>query len=103
MLLMAVNINRTTADISWVAPRYTYGTETYVVQYGVDADALDMETETAFSGLDASKTNQQFSVMLKGLQPFTVYYYRVLATNILTTTTSDTDVFTTSRLLINTL
>lgn len=95
--LSATNINRTTAYITWVVPRFTYGTETYIVQYGVSSDALDMETDIVFSGLDSSLTNQIFSVALNDLQPFTTYYFRVLSTNILTTTNSDTAAFTTSE------
>ena len=97
MGLSADNINRTRADISWVVPSFTYGRETYVVQYGFNQDALTMTTDTIFSGLDTLLTYQLFSVTIKDLQPFTQYYYRVLATNILTTTTSDVATFTTRK------
>ena len=95
--LSAVNINRTTADITWVVPSVTYGRETYIVRYGVSLDSLSTETETIPSGLDTSLTYQSFSVTLKGLQPFTQYYFRVLATNILATTSSDAVAFTTRK------
>ena len=95
--LSAVNINRTTADITWVVPSVTYGRETYIVRYGVSLDSLSTETETIPSGLDTLLTYQSFSVTLKGLQPFTQYYFRVLATNILATTSSDAVAFTTRK------
>jgi hypothetical protein len=93
--LSAVNINRTTADITWVVPSFTYGREAYTVRYGASLDSLSMETEIIPSGLETSLTYQSFSVTLKDLQPFTQYYFRVLATNILTTTSSDAVAFTT--------
>ena len=95
--LSAVNINRTMADITWVVPSVMYGRETYIVRYGVSLDSLSTETETIPSGLDTSLTYQSFSVTLKGLQPFTQYYFRVLATNILATTSSDAVAFTTRK------
>ena len=94
--LMASSINRTTADVSWVITMYVYGRETYVVRYGTNPDVLDMETEIVFGGLDTSETDQFFSVSLERLQPYTTYYFSVLATNILATTTSDVASFTTS-------
>ena len=95
--LSAGNINRTTADITWVVPSFTYGREAYTVRYGASLDSLSMETEIIPSGLETSLTYQSFSVTLKDLQPFTQYYFRVLATNILTTTSSDAVAFTTCK------
>ena len=99
LLLDAININRTTVDITWVVQRYTYGTETYVVQYGLSLEALDMETDIVFSGLDTSVTYQQFMVKLQDLEPLTGYFYRVVATNILNSASSDVAMFSTSKML----
>lgn len=90
-------MNRTTADITWTVSRFSYGTETYTVQYGMDSDTLDMETDIVFSGLDTSSTDQLFSVTLQNLQPLTMYYYRVVATNIINSTSSDVEVFSTGK------
>ena len=95
--LTAANVNRTTADITWIVPRFSYGTETYVVQYGMNSDNLDMETDIVFSGLDTSVTDQQFSVALENLQPLSMYYYRVVATNIINSTSSSVEVFSTGK------
>lgn len=96
--LTVTNVDRTTADISWVVQSYAFGTETYIVQYGLADDALNMETDLVFSGLDLSVTDQQFSVKLEDLQPFTQYYFRVVATNILTSTGSDVETLQTSKI-----
>ena len=95
--MTAANVNRTTADITWIVPRFSYGTETYVVQYGMNSDNLDMETDIVFSGLDTSVTDQQFSVALENLQPLSMYYYRVVATNIINSTSSSVEVFSTGK------
>ena len=95
--LNAVNVNRTTADLTWVTPRFVYGTEIYAVQYGLSAIALDQVTDQVFSGLDTSLTDQTFSVSLEGLEPNTQYYFRVVALNILDSTTSDLGMFSTCK------
>ena len=95
--LTVTNVDRKTADILWVVPNYAFGTETYIVQYGLMDDALNMETDLVFSGLDLSVTDQQFWVTIEDLQPFTQYYFRVVATNILTSTSSDIETFKTSK------
>lgn len=96
--LLAVNINRTTADVTWVLPRLIFGTETYVIQYGMNQDNFDMETDIVFSGLDTTPIDQLFSVSLENLQPHTMYYYRVVATNIVNSTISNIERFSTGRL-----
>lgn len=91
----AVNINRTSADVTWFVPRLTYGTETYVVLYGMSEDMLDQQSAIVFSGRDSSGENNYYSVTLENLQSYTLYYYGVVATNILSSTSSDINTFTT--------
>lgn len=93
----AVNINRTSVDITWLVPRLTYGTETYMVLYGMSEDVLNQQSAIVFSGRDSSVENSYYSVTLENLQSYTLYYYKVVATNILTSTNSDIYTFTTCK------
>ena len=68
------------ATVQWTVTSISYTPETYVVMYGTAEGNLDTtsveETEDDITAMDVA-----FSVHLSGLQPATVYYYIVRATN----------------------
>ncbi len=84
-----------TATIQWTVPVIAYTPETHVVHYGTDMSTLDRMNYTISSGRDFSTTNLKFSVDLMGLDIDTDYYYRLVATNTFTSTSSSVFNFTT--------
>ncbi len=77
-----------TATIQWTVPVIAYTPETYVVYYGTDMSTLDGMSDTVSSGSDFEITDLQFSVLLTDLMVFTPYYYQLIATNTISSTTS---------------
>ena len=73
-----MNVTATSAQISWVIPRFTQ-LEEYYIQYGTQEDVLDMETESIPSPMDTSLVNQTYSTSLEDLTPGTTYYFQVVA------------------------
>ena len=65
-----------------------------MVQYGLSQSSLDQNSDIVTSDGNPSVINTRFSVQLTGLMEDTVYFYRVVATNIIGSTLSGTDQFT---------
>ena len=68
------------ATVQWTVTSISYTPETYVVMYGTAEGNLDT-TSVEEREDDITARDVSFSVQLSGLQPATVYYYIVRATN----------------------
>ena len=84
------------AEISWVTPYVILDKETYSVQYSTDMSLQNSE-EVVVENNDELATNQQFSVNITGLTPFTTYYYIIYASNSVGNTSTDIMNFTTNQ------
>ena len=85
------------ATISWVVTSVSYTLEMYSVIYGVNTDALDMRSNFTYGSGNRTDINQAYSVTISGLEPFTRYYYAVVAHNSFTTTESSILTFKTTE------
>ena len=70
------------------------------MQYGLNQDSLDQNSDTVTSDGDPLVLNARFSVQLMGLMEATVYFYRVIATNSIGPTLSGTKQFTTEGKIV---
>ena len=91
-----MNITGETAVIMWTILRVTFTFEEYAVYYGQTEDSLSMMSEVLY-GLDLSAVNVTYKVTLSGLQPLSIYYYRVVSSNSITESSSAILNFTTVR------
>ena len=83
--------------INWVVTSVAYTLEMYSVIYGVNSDALDMRSNFTYGSSSHTAINQAYSVTVYGLEPFTQYYYAVVAHNSFTTTESSILTFITTE------
>ena len=67
----------------------------YVVHYGLSEATLNQQGVVVMGNQDTSVANELFSVTVTELAMDTMYYYRVVATNVHDSTSSDTGMFTT--------
>ena len=84
----ATDITPQSATVSWSMPTFSCLPEEYRVEYGLRQSSLDQRSDTLLSDGDPSVINATFSVELTGLMPDTVYFYRVVAMNIIGDTAS---------------
>ena len=76
----------------------TYTPETYYIEYGISPTMLDQRSVSTGSGGDLTVVNQIYSVDLTGLLSNTTYYYRAVASNSFTSTSSSLSSFVTVSL-----
>ena len=69
-------IEETSVTINWVVPSVTQQQQ-YTVFYGTDLQNLDQTSATVLSNSDTSLTNQQYFVVIQGLQVGTTYYFQI--------------------------
>ena len=93
--LMDIATSFNSATIQWTVPLIAFTPETYVVHYGTNMGSLDLMSDPVESGDDFEAVNTIFTVQLKGLNPGTMYYYQVNATNSNASTLSDIELFQT--------
>lgn len=74
-----------------------YTLETYSVTYGVNSDDLDMRSNSINGSGNYTVINQAHSLTIIELEPFTQYYYAVVAHNSFTTTESSILTFRTTE------
>ena len=89
------------AMISWMTPYIVMDKETYTVQYSTDS-SLQNTSEVVIKANNGFTTNQEFSVNITELIPFTTYYYMIQANNSAGNTNTDTMTFTTNQTGITT-
>ena len=89
------------AMISWMTPYIVMDKETYTVQYSTDS-SLQNTSEVVIKANNGFITNQEFSVNITELIPFTTYYYMIQANNSAGNTNTDTMTFTTNQTGITT-
>ncbi len=87
----------TEATISWIVQTIAYTPEEYYIQYGVDMNSLVMTSERLNGSLNLTSSNVVYSIILTNLQPYTQYYYRIVAENSFTTSQTSTLMFRTSE------
>ena len=92
------NTSHSTATLEWRIPLITYTPETYYIEYGISSTMLDQRSVSTGSGGDLTVMNQVYSVDLTGLSSNTTYYYRVVASNSFTSTSSSLGTFVTVSL-----
>ena len=98
MSVRFTNTSHSTATLEWRIPLITYTPETYYIEYGISPTMLDQRSVSIGSGGDLTVMNQVYSVDLTGLSSNTTYYYRVVASNIFTSTSSSLGTFVTVSL-----
>ena len=69
------------AEIQWLVPVIVYTPENYTVMYGIDDSLLNYSSGVVVGASGITSTNQVYSATLRGLEPNTTYYYRVVARN----------------------
>ena len=84
------------AEISWVTPYVILDMETYTVQYSKNMSLLN-SSEVVIEATNKFVFNQEFSVNITGLIPFTTYYYIIQANNSAGNTSTDVMTFTTNQ------
>jgi hypothetical protein len=75
-VIVVGDIEETSVTIQWVVPSVTQQQQ-YTVFYGTDFLNLDQTSATLLSNSDTSLTNQQYFVVITGLQVGTTYYFRI--------------------------
>ena len=91
---MAEIVASDTVIIEWTVPVISFTPETYIVHYGRSRNT-DLSSSHIESGAAFNTPNLNFSVVLSGLLPSTVYYYKVSTTNAYGSSESDLDIFVT--------
>jgi len=92
----------TEALVSWRVGKIAYTQENYHVEFGVSNDALTMRSEAVNGSSNLTSINQLYSVTLTGLDPFTQYYYTVVATNSFITAQTTVQAFQTTEAGVST-
>ena len=96
-ILLSSTAGQTQATISWVVTSVAYTLETYSISYGLSSDTLDMTNYLTEGSSNYTVTNQAYSATITGLDPFTLYYYVIVAQNTFTTTESAVQMFKTTE------
>ena len=94
-IITATDVTSQSVTISWTISSFSCVPEEYIVQYGLNQDSLDQNSDTVTSDGDPLVLNARFSVQLMGLMEATVYFYRVIAANSIGPTLSGIKQFTT--------
>ena len=84
------------AIISWVTPYIAQDKETYTVQLSTDV-ILWNSSKIVIEVTNDFVFNQNFSVNITGLIPFTTYYYIIQANNSVGITSTDIMIFSTNQ------
>ena len=84
------------AMITWVTPYVVMDKETYTVQYSTDSSLQD-SSKVVIEANSWFSFDQNFSVNITGLIPFTTYYYMIRANNTAGNTNTDVMTFTTNQ------
>ena len=84
------------AMISWVTPYIVMDKETYTIHYSTDR-SLQNSREVVIEANSGFTIDQNFSVNITGLVPFTTYYYIIQANNSAGNTLTDVMTFTTNQ------
>ena len=69
------------AEIRWLVPVVIYTPENYTVVYGRDQTLLNYSSDEIVGSSNITDTNLMYLAILRGLEPNTTYYYRVIARN----------------------
>uniref|UniRef100_A0A1X7SJP2 Fibronectin type-III domain-containing protein n=1 Tax=Amphimedon queenslandica TaxID=400682 RepID=A0A1X7SJP2_AMPQE len=79
----------TTAAISFIIPNIAYTPEAYSVKYtGITFQTTEQTSMIRMSSDNITATNQEFTIMLTGLEEDNTYTYTVDSTNCLGTTST---------------
>jgi len=94
---MVINVTTTpySVNISWVVLTIVFDQESYTVRYGTDMTILLSNSDLIQGSSDRSVINGDFSVNITGLTPFTRYYYIIVATNSIGSTSTTVMCFNT--------
>ena len=95
--LLSSVVGPTHATISWVVTAVAYTPERYSIVYSMHTADLDMRSNFTEGSSNYSNINQAYSVTIADLEPFTQYYYAVVAQNSFTTTESSISTFKTAE------
>ena len=82
-------LTATTANISFTIPNIAYTPETYSVNYtGMTLQTTEVTSILQMSSDNISAINEEFTIMLAGLEEDNIYTYTVDSTNCLGTTST---------------
>ena len=94
--VMAVNVTGRTAVIMWTISRVTFTPEEYVVYYSLSSDSLTMTSEVLY-GSDLEAVSVTYKVTLSELEQLSTYYYQVVSSNSLSSSSTAVLNFTTMQ------
>ena len=87
----------TSVAITWIVQTISYTAESYYIEYGFESDSLSMSGERVNGSQNLTSLNIIYSSTLFNLQPYTLYYYRVVAENSFSTSQIPVTTFRTSE------
>ena len=94
-IIGATDITRNSASVTFSIPRIITQ-ETYTIEYGLEANILDQVSLPMTSTSNTSEVDVPYIIQLSGLDPATVYYFRVASTyDVVFTRYSEVSVFRT--------
>ena len=80
-VLRQVTSTPCSVNILWLVPGIVFDQENYTVQFGTDMKMLSSTSDIVQGNDNVDVINDQFSINITGLTPFTRYYYTIVATN----------------------
>ena len=92
--VIVMNVTSTTAIVTWTISRVAFTYEEYVVYFGQSMDSLSVMSETLY-GTDLEAVNVTYMVTLSGLEPLSTYYYQIVSSNSVTSSSTAILDFTT--------
>ena len=85
--------------IRWTVRSVRYTPETYTVKYGIDSAILNLTSDPLETDIETDFRNikdQDYRLVIDGLQPAQKYYYYVVSTNTHASSKTDKHSFTTT-------
>ena len=89
------NVSSSFTIIKWTVPLISYTPEQYMIQFGLVLNILNQTSTTVNGNRNLSVVNETHVLVVNGLLPETIYYFRVIARNAFGSRQSDIGTFTT--------
>ena len=93
---VATSIRMTTTNITFTIPTIAYTPENYSISYvGHELQSTITDSMTVMSSSNISATNEQYSIILSGLEEDNTYSFTIVSTNCIGSTNTSMMNFTT--------
>ena len=87
----------TSIAITWIVQTISYTAESYNIEYGFENNSLTASGERVNGSQNLTSLNIIYSSTLYDLQPYTLYYYRIVAENSFSTSQISVATFRTTE------